>query len=296
MYHRVDTPANDPWQLAVSPDHFAEQLDVIRTMRSHVPVKQARPSSWKLTARHNIAITFDDGYLDNLTNALPLLEQADVPATFFITTGQIGSHDEFWWDELARLLLDGQASGDLSLGIGGQLHTWTEQQRTEDRTKHHHEIYNLLQPLYPQELRKSMAALRSHFTDSQVHCPTQWTMSEDELARFARHPLVTIGAHTVDHPRLSSLSLEEQVAQLKSSRETLQKICGRPVTICSYPFGGPDHVNSDTPIAAKNAGLQAAYTTVPATIEAWHMPYAIPRVHVPDLDGDRFSAFLKQYI
>ena len=52
-----------------------------------------------------MAITFDDGYVDNLTTASPILTSLNLPATFFVTTGHTGRAQEFWWDELHRVLL-----------------------------------------------------------------------------------------------------------------------------------------------------------------------------------------------
>ena len=65
-----------------------------------------------------VAVTFDDGYVDNLKFAKPRLESAGVPATVFVTTGQIGRAGEFWWDELARIVLGSQAAIDVWVPIG----------------------------------------------------------------------------------------------------------------------------------------------------------------------------------
>ena len=53
-----------------------------------------------------VALTFDDGYLDNLVEyAAPVLERAGLPATFFLTSGWLGRPGEYWWDTLERVLL-----------------------------------------------------------------------------------------------------------------------------------------------------------------------------------------------
>jgi hypothetical protein len=96
MYHRVADIVVDPWNLAVGPERFAEQIAVLARRREIVPLERIgeRPAGKPLAA-----ITFDDGYVDVLTHALPVLESHGAPATVFVTTGQMGSPREFWWDE-----------------------------------------------------------------------------------------------------------------------------------------------------------------------------------------------------
>jgi peptidoglycan/xylan/chitin deacetylase (PgdA/CDA1 family) len=67
-----------------------------------------------------VVVTFDDGYPDNLHEAMPLLERYDISATMFVTAGQLGSQREPWWDELDRLLLQpGILPPKLRLNING---------------------------------------------------------------------------------------------------------------------------------------------------------------------------------
>ena len=106
MYHRIATPDVDPWGLSVSPERFAEQVHALRARRTTLSMDAfvARLRSGALP-HDAVALTFDDGYLDNLRRAKPILEAAGVPATVFLTTGRIGTGEEFWWDELARMVL-----------------------------------------------------------------------------------------------------------------------------------------------------------------------------------------------
>ena len=126
MYHRIATPRTDPWQLAVTPSHFAEHLEVIRRHGRPISVRDlTRALAAGRTPRRAIVVTFDDGYADNLHNALPLLERHDVPATMFITAGCMGRLDGFWWDQLERLILTpGDLPPTLRLEIRGQSHEY----------------------------------------------------------------------------------------------------------------------------------------------------------------------------
>src|SRR5690349_7877279 len=110
MYHRISQVEPDVWSMCVSPRHFEEHLDVLRRYRT-VRLDQLRAGCW-YKGSLTCAITFDDGYADNLHVAQRLLGRFGIPGTFFITTGYIDSDREFWWDELERLVY---RNGGLSL-------------------------------------------------------------------------------------------------------------------------------------------------------------------------------------
>ena len=88
MYHRVAIERSDPWGLCVSPMHFEEHLDVLRRHRNVVSMAELhRRVLAGDVAPGTVAVTFDDGYVDNLLAAEPLLRQYDVPATVFVSSG-----------------------------------------------------------------------------------------------------------------------------------------------------------------------------------------------------------------
>ncbi len=82
LYHRVTDVDSDPWSLCVTPDHFAEHLEVLRKYTHPMRLQQLAQGLYRRQrAGRPVAITFDDGYADNLQNAKPLLERYDIPAT-----------------------------------------------------------------------------------------------------------------------------------------------------------------------------------------------------------------------
>src|SRR5207245_611648 len=109
-YHRVEDLPSDPQRMCVGPDQFDEHLAVLRTRFRPASLSSAVEATRKGDLDRDVAVTFDDGYADNLLNAKPLLETHGIPATVFVTTDYIDSKREFWWDELERLLLQ---PGDL---------------------------------------------------------------------------------------------------------------------------------------------------------------------------------------
>jgi|SRR5579863_6082093 len=106
MYHRISTALPDPFSLNVTPAHFAEHLAVLRRWREPMHLREMlRQSSHDRRHLKPVAITFDDGYLDNYSDAMPLLTAFGVPGTFFVPTGILSGEREFMWDELEQILL-----------------------------------------------------------------------------------------------------------------------------------------------------------------------------------------------
>jgi peptidoglycan/xylan/chitin deacetylase (PgdA/CDA1 family) len=111
-YHRVAEGVDDPFRLSVSPANFAAQLDEIARYGEPSTIAELSIPS----RRPRVVVTFDDGYVDNLTNALPIAEAKAFPITVFVTSGVVGGHSGFWWDRLATLLRS-RPSGIHELGL-----------------------------------------------------------------------------------------------------------------------------------------------------------------------------------
>ena len=106
LYHRVSDTPTDPYLLRVRTRHFQEQMDVLARRGRVIPLRALAAHHRLGSLPHGaVAITFDDGYIDNLLVAKPILQKHGLSATVFMTAGTIGREREFWWDELERVLL-----------------------------------------------------------------------------------------------------------------------------------------------------------------------------------------------
>lgn len=103
LYHRVVDAWSDPFALSVSTHHFAEHLDLLsrRFRLTSVSELEKALSEGRVPDRAAV-LTFDDGYADNLYNALPLLERHDAPATLFAVSGGLDTGQAFWWTSCTR--------------------------------------------------------------------------------------------------------------------------------------------------------------------------------------------------
>jgi peptidoglycan/xylan/chitin deacetylase (PgdA/CDA1 family) len=105
-YHRIFQSETDPHLLSVSAEHFRQQLEVVKRIAQPLSLDQLSDTMERENfPRRGVVITFDDGYLDNLESAFPILRAAGLPATIYVATGHVGTDREFWWDDLERLTL-----------------------------------------------------------------------------------------------------------------------------------------------------------------------------------------------
>ncbi len=120
MYHKIGEPATDVWDIAVSQKNLEEHFLYLKDQNIVSLNELSHYLQKKKIKKNCIAITFDDGYLDNFLLAKPLLEKYQLPATFFLPTINIGQQKEFWWDELEYLFLGiDELPASLSICING---------------------------------------------------------------------------------------------------------------------------------------------------------------------------------
>ena len=113
-------------------------------------------------------------------------------------------------------------------------------------------------------------------------------MDWGEIEALARHPLATIGAHTLTHPRLARLDVAEMRTELGAAKALLERRLGRPVVHLAYPVGDPGSAGRREFDAAAAFGYASAVTTRPGLVHAEHAPHltALPRVSVNGLWQD----------
>jgi peptidoglycan/xylan/chitin deacetylase (PgdA/CDA1 family) len=290
LYHRIARISPDPWGLCVSPDHFAEHLEVLRKCQ-RVPLNQIHSRRW-LGGKHpaRIAITFDDGYADNLYAAAPLLEQYDTPATFFIATGYMGAKREFWWDELERIVFQSQCDDDFEYPLGGHTLSWRRPPNTS-KDAWYLQLYERLQPLSHESRRELLDGMLEWSGQDANSRPTHRSLTSQDIETLSSNALFEIGAHTVTHPVLAAQPLADQYREVGESKAGLEKLLGRRVTSLSYPYGGSHHYTADTVHAVQNLGFSRA-CSVDGDVCAGANCFELPRLNVMDMTGEAFERLL----
>lgn len=304
MYHRIADEPVDPWRIAVSPTHFEEHLDVVRRTRHPLSlsefIRHFKSGTLPLDA---LALTFDDGYADNLAAGKPRLVAADVSATVFLATGYLDRPGAIWSDELARLVLLENGPANLELTVRGQsvlFELGTESPAREDGTTPAESlvtrratlwrISETLRVLEDEERAPIMAKLRSIFGNPIYHGSLPRAMTSEEVQTLVADGLVTIGAHTVTHPVLPKLEPAACRREIRQSKIASESLVGAPVAGFAYPYGD---FNDQVREAVRDSGFAFACSVQCGPVVATSDAFALPRIYVGDWDGDAFQQALR---
>ena len=291
LYHRVTSLLSDPEMLAVTPDNFRSQM---LFLKKNFPVVRFE-ENWAKVPKPAVTITFDDGYADNALEALPILEEVGLPATFFVSTGTIGSLKEFWWHELERLILEKQDTPpsftleDDRCGRG-----WPSGNLGE-RQEFYQGIVQLMTNADAAQRDNWLAQLRRWASAEDAISDTHRAMTLQELRLLSMSKWVTIGAHTVTHTQLSSLSPDKQREEIVASKKQLEAWLNREVTTFSYPFGRRCHYTSETVKLCREAGFTKVAANFPGQAHRWTDTYQIPRHLIRNWPIETFTEKLRGF-
>jgi peptidoglycan/xylan/chitin deacetylase (PgdA/CDA1 family) len=300
-YHRIAPAEGVENELCVAPSRFADQLNVLR--------KYANPISLTQLVQHlregslpprSVALTFDDGYADNLYQARPLLEQHQFPATVFVSTGFLGGI--FWWDELERLVLNSPIPlNGLRLKLQGSIFAGglallgeVPQEKNEKKTrgKYHQDLYSKLFRLSVEEREAVLEQVRAWAGSQSLSGAEPRALREDELRELAAGELIEIGAHSVSHPFLPCVTAEEQRAEILESKVFLEQLLGKPVVGFAYPNG---KFTSETQVAVREAGFSFACASQQELCRRSAQLYALPRFWPKDWNEEQFLRHLRHW-
>jgi peptidoglycan/xylan/chitin deacetylase (PgdA/CDA1 family) len=314
MYHRVAEVELDPWGLCITPKNFAEQLAILQQSCHPLSLQQfLQAYQDDNLPKRSVVITFDDGYVDNLLIAKPLLEHYGIPATIFVSTGYLGGKREFWWDALEQILLQpGKLPERLLLKINGHVQEWqlgtameysqeeyqrdrhctTRSAHANSRLSFYYQIWHVLRPLSEQERIKVLDELTSWAGITLNTRSTQRCLLPEELVTLAQGELIEIGAHTITHPFLSAQSPLEQHNEIQQSKIELEEIIDRPVNSFSYPFGD---YTLETVELVRNSKLDCACSTVAESAWRGNDRFQLPRLPVENWQGAEFAQQLLRW-
>lgn len=285
MYHRViDRPADDPFGLGmcVRLRRFEEQVAYLSRNFHLVSVREAaaRLERGDSLPPGSLSVTFDDGYLDNLTLAQPVLERHGVPWTLFVATGGLPEGQAFWWDRVIRAFAATEATHFDPDALGEPLGLPTLPLDGSERKAALEAVLTALWDLPIEQAMILVGAIEQQLVpnlpaDRGPQAPrANWAQLRELCARG-----VEIGAHTVRHPNLNLLSPAAAAAEMQRSRQVLEDALQAPVAGFAYPGG---RMSRSVVEIARQCGFAYSLSTVSCLN---HLPcdlFALGRVGMPD--------------
>jgi len=226
--------------------------------------------------RRFAAFTLDDGYLDNFTNARPIFAKHKCPFTVYVATKIIDGEAELWWLALEAVI----ARNDrVSACIDREIRDFSCSTAAE-KTAAYETVYWHLRGLPEHDQRRMVRNLSARYGVSLKAICRAEAMSWDQVRELADDPLVTIGAHTVNHPALAKLDRNEARVEMAMSRGRLENELERDVEHFCYPYGDAGSAGAREFELAREIGFRSGVTTRKGLIYEPHRDHlhALPRV------------------
>lgn len=271
--------------MKIGAEHLAGILGALGRRHDLVTVTEGMDRLLAGEARRSmVALTMDDGYRDNLLRLVPLLERVGAKATVFLEAGAVVERRLPWLHALGWL--DGRLGPEaLARELVPRVPSVAQA---------------LAEPLGSNRLKRllkydadrgerdrALAELvRAHGGDARAIVDELY-LSHGEARALAAHPRVEVGGHTVDHPVLSRLGADEQLAQVRAGRELLAELlevgavpAGATGHTFAYPYGRDWDRDQASPDAVRQAGYRFAVTTHEGVNVASSAPFALRRVPI----------------
>lgn len=289
IYHRVLGDPDSLRTFDTTVEEFRKQMRWVGECFHVLPLQEAlnrlRNGSCPSPA---VAITFDDGYRDNVEVALPVLREMGLHATFFIASGYLNGG--MMWNDAVIEYVRTVPDGKLDLGRIGM--DAVEIRSLEERRRVIVGLLNRLKYL-PFEQRELIV---NRLRDEDSRSSSDLMMRDDDVRRLHRAGM-EIGAHTRNHPILSRLESAQAYAEIAEGKVDLERLGIGPVRFFAYPNGKSqtDYTQEHVEMV-KEAGFEAALSTdvgvASSSSEQWQLPRFTPWDKAPW----RFSLrLLEQY-
>lgn len=224
----------------------------------------------------SIVITIDDGYRDNYDLAFKILDKYNLPAVIFLTTGLIGSPNAPWIESIAYALqytekksvilpdLFGNSSIDIS---------------TKKKKRDLWEIlFEKLHYLEHEQKNVLVADILNRIGVNQSDCRAM--LSWDEI-RIMSKKRVSFGAHTVTHPNLNKMQIQNAMNEIEESKKCIENKLNRTVSTFAIPNGKTEDFNETLSKFCIKIGFEGILTTDFGYVTSKSDPYNLPRVSFP---------------
>ncbi|MFQ5584695.1 MAG: polysaccharide deacetylase family protein [Calditrichia bacterium] len=283
-YHGIlpEIPSDQPpyeYRNFVESDLFEKQLHFL--LKNYRPLRITDFFDPDVSLRKGFFLTFDDGYRNNHSYALPILNKYGLQACFFVTTNLVGTHNFLWTDQVTRLIhrtrksrLKLHSTKKFNFNLNGDKNReiTSEKLRAFMKSIHPDMVEDVFNQLFSQlsDVDRSMGR-----DEEERYLFLNW----DEIRDMRRQGHI-IGSHTHTHPILSTLTEQESYRELKISKEIIEKQTGQPCLVFSYPNGEKKDYKELQKKQLKELGYQCAFTSIRPFDGFPTSPYELCRVNI----------------
>lgn len=285
MLHRVQEGKNDKFDpngmLSVSPKFFEDLCAWLAVSDFDVIGMDDVPSRLHAadTSRPFLALTFDDGYLDNFEAALPIMERYELPFTIYPATGLMEGTATLWWCGLEWVI---DVAGEIEVDLGEGLRVF-RCDNAYNKCVAMTELMTFCQSVLDERgQRKFVDDLCARYGVDLKARTLEAMMTVDQLRMMSTHPLATIGAHTVNHYALGRLDENFCRREMVAGAEVVSAITGYQPRHMAYPYGNRIAACTREFDMASEAGFLTSVTTRRGALFAEHIHHlsALPRLSI----------------
>ena len=233
---------------------------------------------------------------DNYENVLPIIEDLGIPVTFFICSGFIGTSKLFWWDELEILTLSNAEYPEKFVLEDKNIWKKWPSKNIHERKLLYNDLHNMMRIIDKAKRECWMTQLRDWAKTIEITWPNSRAMSLAELRDLAKSRWVDIGAHTVNHVRLSSLSQAQQDEEIKDSKRQLELWLEKKINLFSYPYGQHNDFNSTSVNIVKDAKFIKSTANYSGLVNKFSNLYTLPRQTVRDWPIQIFKEKINNFL
>jgi len=289
MFHRVVPPTgklriHNHESLEVSPQYLENLIQFFKnkgynflSLDDVMSLKhQPKPT------KKFVVFTFDDGYVDNLTVAYPILKKHSIPFTIYVATNMPNGNAIVWWYLLEDLVVENT-----------EVRVKVDEKETvfkTDTVRNKEISFNQIRSLLATADASTLKILvESIFHDRKEVIPAkakELSLSWEQISELSLDPLVTIGAHTVSHLPLDSLSYDKSKFEILESKKVIESHILTEVKHFCYPIGS--YGKKEVEIM-QNSGYATATTTKMANLFSPTLdhPFSLPRIMINSLTSDQ---------
>jgi peptidoglycan/xylan/chitin deacetylase (PgdA/CDA1 family) len=258
VYHRVlpfNKIDNSLVNISVSVNNFINQINYLKKNFDIISLDDLLVHLKSKSNKFKVAITFDDGYKDNLKYAYPILERFKAPATIYVITKFIGNKCMPWWIKLDHFIKNNNVDGNKKI----KFNFFKNDLLFDDQLNIDNKVSAFI--------GKNYKLKRNLFLDQK------------EIQYLGKQKLITIGSHSHSHYNFSQLTQEQALSELKISKSILEKIIKKKILHFSYPYGGYENINFRHTKLLRNLGYLSAVTTIRKKLYQLNQ-FELPRVFV----------------